>query len=81
MCRCGSRLAPEEETGMTPTQAGLWAGILAGGEGKRRRPLPSRVAGDARPTPCCAVVGGEPLLETSAIWSARRSGARTGTAR
>ena len=81
MCRCGSRVAPEEETAMTPTQAGVWAVMLAGGDGKRRRPLTSRLAGDAWPTQCCAIVGGETLLETSAIWSARRVARGRGPAR
>ena len=63
MCRCGSRLEPEEETGMKPTQAGLWTVILAGGDGKRLGSLTSRLPGDARPKQFCAILGGETPLE------------------
>lgn len=48
---------------MKRTQAGLWAVILAGGDGKRLLPLTSRLAGDTRPKQFCAVLGGETLLD------------------
>jgi mannose-1-phosphate guanylyltransferase len=48
---------------MKSAQAGLWAVILAGGDGKRLLPLASRLAGDARPKQFCAILGGETLLE------------------
>lgn len=48
---------------MKATQAGLWAVILAGGDGRRLRPLTSRLAGNAKPKQFCGILGGEALLE------------------
>ena len=48
---------------MQPTQVGLWAVILAGGDGRRLLPFTSRLAGDARPKQFCAILGDETLLE------------------
>ncbi len=45
MYRFGSRVAPEEEIPMKPTQMGLWALILAGDATKRLLPLTSRLGG------------------------------------
>lgn len=36
--------------------------ILAGGEGRRLRPLTQRIAGDGRPKQFCPVLGTTPLL-------------------
>ena len=48
---------------MKATEAGVWAVVLAGGEGRRLLPLTSRLAGDARPKQFCAIGGAETLLE------------------
>ena len=40
-----------------------WSLILAGGEGKRLRPLTRALTGDDRPKQFCAVLGRETLLE------------------
>ena len=45
MYRFGSRVAPEEEIPMKPTQMGLWALILAGDVTKRLLPLTTRLGG------------------------------------
>jgi len=40
-----------------------WAAILAGGEGRRLRPLTRSIAGDARPKQFCRFFGDQTLLE------------------
>lgn len=48
---------------MKAMEAGVWAVVLAGGDGRRLLPLTSRLAGDARPKQFCAIWGAETLLD------------------
>ena len=45
---------------MNPTSP--WALLLAGGDGRRLRPLTRQIAGDPRPKQFCAILDGETLL-------------------
>ena len=40
-----------------------WALLLAGGEGRRLRPLTRQISGDARPKQFCPILDGETLLD------------------
>src|SRR2546422_3364744 len=58
--------APLSETGgalMRTNPTPPWALLLAGGDGRRLRPLTRQIAGDPRPKQFCAILGGETLLD------------------
>src|SRR2546428_3410918 len=58
--------APLSETGgalMRTNPTPPWALLLAGGDGRRLRPLTRQIAGDPRPKQFCAILDGETLLD------------------
>ncbi|MDP3890192.1 sugar phosphate nucleotidyltransferase [Nocardioides sp.] len=53
----------DEVVAPAPCGGGLWAIVLAGGEGLRLRPLTRRICGDERPKQYVTLAGHESLLE------------------
>src|SRR3972149_4193218 len=50
-----------EEQGQSPSQ--IWGIVVAGGEGRRVRPLMRRLSGTDLPKQYCAVIGGRSMLQ------------------
>lgn len=59
---CAPATAPASTDTLTSDGGGLWAIVLAGGEGVRLRPITRRLYGDDRPKQYAALVGARSLL-------------------